>query len=66
MFRLLASGLLTRTASRRIARFIPNPLVRTIAVAATGYAVSRLLAPRAKAALASHRPRRKLGRLALG
>lgn len=64
MLRLLASGLLTRTASRRIARVIPNPLVRTLAVAATGYAVSRLLAPKAKA-LASHRPR-KLGKLALG
>ena len=47
MLRLLASGLLTRSASRRIARVIPNPLVRTLAVAATGYAVSRALAPRA-------------------
>ena len=65
MLRLLASGLLTRSASRRIARVIPNPLVRTLAVAATGYAVSRLLAPKAKALVASH-PRRKLGRLALG
>lgn len=65
MLRLLASGLLTRSASRRLGRVIPNPLVRTLAVAATGYAVSRLLAPRAKA-LAAHRPKRKLGRLALG
>ena len=65
MLRLLASGLLTRSASRRLGRVIPNPLVRTLAVAATGYAVSRLLAPRAKA-LATHRPKRKLGRLALG
>ena len=48
MLRLLASGLLTRSASRRIARVIPNPLVRTLAVAATGYAVSRVLAPRTK------------------
>jgi hypothetical protein len=65
MLRLLASGLLTRSASRRIARFIPNPLVRTLAVAATGYAVSRMLAPKAKA-LTTARPRRKLGRLSLG
>ncbi len=65
MLRLLASGLLTRSASRRIARVIPNPLVRTLAVAATGYAVSRLLAPKAKAFAAAH-PKSRLGRLALG
>ena len=46
MLRYLASGLLTRTASRRLARWIPNPLVRTVAIAATGYAVNRLLARR--------------------
>lgn len=66
MLRLLASGLLTRSASRRLGRVIPNPLVRTLAVAATGYAVSRLMAPKAKALVASRRPHRKLGRLALG
>lgn len=65
MLRLLASGLLTRSASRRIARVIPNPLVRTLAVAATGYAVSRMLAPKAKT-LAKGRMPRKLGRLSLG
>ena len=64
MFRLLASGLLTRTASRRIARCIPNPLVRTLAVAATGYAVSRMMAPKAKT-LTARRPSRKLGRFGL-
>ena len=65
MLRLLASGLLTRSASRRLGRVIPNPLVRTLAVAATGYAVSRLLAPKAKALVAS-RSRGKLGRLSPG
>ena len=46
MLRLLASGLLTRTATRRLARVIPNPLVRTLAIAATGYAVNRLMTAR--------------------
>jgi hypothetical protein len=61
MLRLLASGLLTRTASRRIARFIPNPIVRTLAVAATGYAVSRVLTPRTKS-VGAPRSRGLLGR----
>jgi hypothetical protein len=65
MLRYLASGLLTRSASRRLARVIPNPLVRTLAMAATGYAVSRMLAPRAKSLAASPTARRKLGRLGL-
>ena len=51
MLRLLASGLLTRSASRRVARFIPNPFVRALAVAATGYAVSRVMAPKARTAV---------------
>jgi len=46
MFRFLASGLLTRSASRRLARLIPNPLVRTVAIAATGYAINRVLTKR--------------------
>jgi hypothetical protein len=46
MLRMLTTGLLTRSASRRLARWIPNPLVRTVAVAATGYAISRMLAKR--------------------
>ena len=62
MLRLLASGLLTRSASRRVARFIPNPLVRTLAVAATGYAISRVMAPKARTALRSPRGRGLLGR----
>ena len=62
MLRLLASGLLTRSASRRIARVIPNPLVRTLAVAATGYAVSRVMAPKTRAAVHSPRVRGVLGR----
>ena len=43
MLRTLASGLLTRSAARRLARFIPNPLVRTVAIAATGYLVNRVV-----------------------
>ena len=43
MLRLLASGMLTRTASRRIARIIPNPLLRTVAIAAAAYGIERLL-----------------------
>ena len=46
MLRMLASGFLTRGAGRRLARFIPNPFVRTLAVAATGYAISRALTPK--------------------
>jgi hypothetical protein len=65
MLRLLASGLLTRSASRRIARVIPNPFVRTLAVAATGYAVSRMLAPKVKTLTAGRGPGR-LGRFSLG
>lgn len=47
MLRYLASGYLTRSVSRRLARWIPNPLLRTVAIAATGYAVNRALARRA-------------------
>lgn len=43
MLRYLASGLLTRNVSRRLARAIPNPLVRTVAIAAAGFAVNRLV-----------------------
>ena len=46
MLRYLASGLLTRNVSRRLARAIPNPLLRTVAIAATGYAVNRLVSGR--------------------
>lgn len=48
MLNYLASGLLTRTASRRLARLIPNPLLRTVAIAAAAYGVERLLARRAQ------------------
>ena len=44
MLRYLASGMLTRTASRRLARFIPNPILRTVAIAAAAYGVERLVA----------------------
>jgi hypothetical protein len=58
MLRLLASGFLTRKLARPIARVIPNPLLRTVAIAATGYAVERMLSKRAaKPSLA--RPARK-------
>ena len=43
MLRLLTTGCLTRGAARRLSRAIPNPLVRTIAIAAAGYAIERLV-----------------------
>ena len=43
MIRLLTSGFLTRGAARRLSRAIPNPLVRTVAIAAAGYAIDRLV-----------------------
>ncbi len=43
MLRFLATGMLTRNVSRRLARVIPNPLVRTVAIAAAGYAVNRVV-----------------------
>ena len=43
MLRYLATGLLTRNVSRRLARVIPNPLLRTVAIAAAGYAVNRVV-----------------------
>ena len=46
MIRPLATGLLTRSASRRLARWIPNPLLRTVAIAAAGYAIERLVMKR--------------------
>ena len=47
MLRFLATGLLTRNVSRRLARAIPNPIVRTAAIAAAGLAVNRLVNGRA-------------------
>ena len=55
MLRYLATGLLSRNVSRRLARVIPNPLVRTVAIAAAGYAVNRLVNGRQ---LPAHRPGR--------
>jgi hypothetical protein len=43
MLRFLTTGLLTRGAARRLSRAIPNPLVRTVAIAAAGYAIERLV-----------------------
>lgn len=43
MLRVLASGLLSRNLARRVARVIPNPLVRTLAIAAVGYGVNRMV-----------------------
>ena len=43
MLRYLASGMLTRGASRRLARFIPNPILRTVAIAAAAYGIERLV-----------------------
>ncbi len=48
MLRYLASGLLTRNAARRLGRVIPNPFVRTVAIAAAGYAINRLMSGKAR------------------
>ena len=50
MIRPLAAGMLTRGASRRLARWIPNPLLRTVAIAVAGYAIERALTKRRPAA----------------
>ncbi len=46
MLGYFASGLLSRTASRRLARVIPNPFVRAAVVAAAGYAITRFMEKR--------------------
>ncbi|MBV9880278.1 MAG: hypothetical protein JO180_07275 [Gemmatirosa sp.] len=48
MIRPIAAGLLTRTASRRLSRWIPNPLVRTVAIAVAAYGIERLLTKRTR------------------
>jgi hypothetical protein len=57
MLRYLATGLLTRNVSRRLVRMIPNPIVRTVAVAAAGLAVERLVNGRRRLP-GTHRPGR--------
>jgi hypothetical protein len=62
MLRFLASGFLTRRLARPLARVIPNPILRTVAIAATGYAVERMLAkktvtPRAVKSARARKPR---------
>lgn len=43
MLRTITTGLLGRSAARRIGRFIPNPVVRFVAVAAATQLVPLLL-----------------------
>jgi hypothetical protein len=43
MLRYLTSGLLTRSASRRLARWIPNPLLRTVAIAVVAYGIEQVI-----------------------
>jgi len=52
MIRPIATGLLTRSAARRLSRWIPNPLLRTVAIAVAGYAIERMVMK------AAQRPRR--------
>jgi hypothetical protein len=35
--------MLTRSASKRLARWIPNPLLRVVAIAVAGYAIEQLV-----------------------
>ena len=60
MLRALASGLLTRNVARRVARFIPNPFVRTLAIAAVGFGVNRLVMGAGRRSVAAPR-RYRLG-----
>jgi hypothetical protein len=39
----MTSGLLTRSAAKRLSRAIPNPFVRTLAIAAAGFAIEQLV-----------------------
>ena len=43
MLRLLTTGLLSRSAARRLSRAIPNPFARALAIAAAGYAIERVV-----------------------
>jgi hypothetical protein len=43
MLRPLASTFLSRSASRRLARWIPNPILRVAAMAVAGYAIEQLV-----------------------
>lgn len=42
MLSFVANSLLTPLVARKLARVIPNPLVRTLAVAAVGYGINYL------------------------
>ncbi len=46
MLGFVANALVTPAIARRLARVIPNPFVRTLAVAAVGYGINRLAASR--------------------
>ncbi|GJG86099.1 hypothetical protein tb265_12800 [Gemmatimonadetes bacterium T265] len=49
MLSFVANALITPAVARRLARVIPNPFVRTLAVAAVGYGINRLVANRSAA-----------------
>lgn len=57
MFRMLATGFLTRGLARGVNRISPNPIVRAAGVAAAGLLAARLLRPRRGA----HFTRRRRG-----
>ena len=46
MFRFLAANWLTRRLARPLSRAIPNPYLRTAAIAGTGLLVTRMLQKR--------------------
>lgn len=43
MFRFIAANWLTRRLAAPLARVIPNPILRAIAIAGTGVVVTRML-----------------------
>lgn len=58
MLGFVANALVTPAIARRLARVIPNPFVRTLAVAAVGYGINRLVSSRRSADRAVAAPRR--------
>ena len=42
MLGFVANSLITPAVARRLGRVIPNPFLRTVAVAAVGYGINRL------------------------
>lgn len=58
MLRMLAASWLTGKLARPLSRAIPNPLLRTAAIAGAGMFATRLLGKRSNRGFKGTRPRR--------